>query len=121
MRIYKLTDLCIQLIILAISVCCILLDATTFVYGYAILGGYQVLSVLIHLLARRHYVPGSLRRKYEQILPGALLGLIPGLLLLYPFALMALLAVAPVLAAIYIAACRQELVIIRHRRFIHMK
>ncbi len=129
MKLLKLTDLVMQLVI---TTSCIVWgiikdDMQILLYLYFILGGWQLLSFLVHFVTGTNWANRVERKQYgHSILWVAVVGVICYLLLLADlplivFYLIAMLIVSPVMACWYFVIGLTEWRTIRHREFIHLK
>lgn len=129
MKLLKLTDLIIQILI---TVVCITLglikdEMQILPYFYLILGGWQLLSFTTHSLFSTSWANWLERKNYGlTVLWAAVLGVINYLLMLADvplvfFYLLAMLVVSPILACWYFIIGLSEWRTIRHRELIHLK
>lgn len=129
MKLLKITDSVVQVLITLYFIISSLLmhDSGQMMYWYFILGGWQVLSYLLHQFSGWPMLNKKERNNYGSCLGWILfLGLILYLLLLIElpiliFYLFAMLFVGPVMAIWYFTIGYREYVQIRHREFIHLK
>jgi len=129
MKLFKLTDLLIQILI---TIVCITLgiikdQMEILIYFYFILGGWQLLSFTTHFVFSASWANWPERKNYGlTILWAAVLGAINYLLMLADvplmlFFLLAMLVVSPILACWYFIIGLREWKTIRHRELIHLK
>ena len=129
MKLLKLTDLVLQLLI---TISCVVLgiikdDLQILLYLYFILGGWQLVSFLTHYVTGASWANRVERIQYgHTILWVAIVGAICYLLLLAElplivFYLLAMLIVSPVMACWYFVIGLTEWRTIRHRELIHLK
>jgi len=129
MKLLKLTDLILQLVITIICVVAGIIkdDMQILLYLYFILGGWQLASFLTHYFTGASWANRVGRKQYgHTILWVAIVGVICYLLLLADlplivFYLMAMLIVSPVMACWYFIIGLTEWRTIRHRELIHLK
>lgn len=129
MKLLKLTDLVLQLLI---TTSCVVLgiiknDMQILLYLYFILGGWQLASFLTHYFTGASWANRVERKQYgHTILWVGIVGIICYLLLLADlplivFYLMAMLIVSPVMACWYFVIGLTEWKTICHRELIHLK
>jgi hypothetical protein len=117
MKTFKLIDLALNIsLILFFAVFTLIKKDYSFIYGYFIIGGWQVISMLIHQSAGWFTRKGSARNSYFTltliiILTGALAFLVPLFAIIYYI----LLFTAPALAIVYTLICFDECREMRHR------
>lgn len=129
MKLLKLTDLILQLVITIICVVAGIIkdDMQILLYLYFILGGWQLASFLTHYFTGASWANRVGRKQYgHTILWVAIVGVICYLLLLADlplivFYLFAMLIVSPVMACWYFIIGLTEWRTIRHRELIHLK
>lgn len=129
MKLLKLTDLVLQLLI---AICGIVLgiikdDIQILMYLYFILGGWQLASYLTHYLTGVSWANRVERSQYgHTVLWVAVVGVLCYLLLLadlpfIAFYLLAMVIISPVMACWYFVIGLTEWRTIRHRELIHLK
>lgn len=129
MKLFKLTDLAVQVLILAGGLLYLLLakHPVSFLFLYYVMGAWQVCSFLIHLLIHDSWVARKDRMQYGKTLGWILVFGLLSLLLLYfelpvvIFFLFALLIISPLLAAWYFIIGMGELQTIKRKELIHLK
>ncbi len=129
MKTYKLADLAAQVVIIIAGLFCVMIKwfDTNFIYLYFLVGGWQVLSFLIHLGMSKSWIHRKDRIIYGKILLGTILaGIISYLLMLYDmpviiFYLAALLFFSPIAAIWYFNIGLQEWRTIKAKELIHLK
>lgn len=129
MKTFKLTDIVLQVSLILFSLVATFAapERFIFLYGYFIVGGWQVTSCAIHLLQPEGWVAYHSRTHYNVFLKWVLLtGLFVFLLALIQFPLFmlylyAMLFIAPVMAVWYLVICVIEWNILKKRAFIHLK
>ncbi len=111
MKTFKLVDVWVNVMLIAgfVIVSLIKMDAT-FIYGYFIVGAWQITSMLVHHYNSIFCAKGSIRAKYHKavivILCTALAGIvIPPLLYVL---LVVMIFAAPVMAVCYTWLCYHE-------------
>lgn len=129
MKLLKLTDLVLQVLITAICTVAGIIkdDMQILLYCYFFLGGWQLISFGIHFVTGAGWMNRVQRKEYGQtILWIAILGAI-GYLLIFAdlpfivFYLFAMLFVAPFMAGWYFVISLTEWRTILHRELIHLK
>ncbi len=121
MKTYKLIDFITgTVLVIFFTVAGILYNDDRFIYGYFITGGWQLISMFIHLALRDHYIRTSGRKIYEKILFWLL---ITGILTipLFILYLYLLLFISPFLAVYYQLMSYDEYKLMARRAFIHLK
>ena len=131
MKLFKYTDLLLQLIASVISalLLAILGKGEYLFHLYFFTGGLQVTSFLIHLFIRENWVDRRSRKSYGKtvlLLAGA--GLVVYLLfrmdtgaeLFFGYAIL-MLFFSPVLAIWYFTICYSELRSMKHKALVHLK
>jgi hypothetical protein len=123
MELFKKIDLGIQLILIIVLTPLALSGVIFFTYAYFIVGGWQVFSVLIHLLQRQFFFPAKGRRYYCRTLIGVAATGLAALLSndLGVFYLFALLFVSPAFAIWYVCICHIENKTLEHKAYAHLK
>jgi hypothetical protein len=135
MRIYKKLDFLVQILLFFIWIPLFIFshDNMGFIYLYFVVGGWQLLSCLIHGIFPQHYYPVKARKHYLiTLLIAVILGVIclAGLLntFLYPLAnltafpyLFASLFFTPLMALWYCYICYKEVRIYEQREWILLK
>ena len=123
MKNFKSIDFWLQLAL--IPACILLAIAGKQVFtAYFIVGGWQLMSAVIHLVFRRNYLQAKARGYYTIIAVSlVLLGLLqlafPGsLIIIYGYFM---LLCSPFLALWYICICYEEKRWLEHRAFVHLK
>lgn len=128
MKPYKLIDFIIGILLIIISTffAFVLKDAFIF-YSYFVVGGWQLLSMFIHMANNGKYIRSSNRKIYEKMILWILIiGVLSLLLTLLEmpiliFYLYGMLIVSPVLAIYYQVVCYIEYRLLIKRAFIHLK
>ena len=133
MRVFKITDLASQALLIAGSIfyACFFSKNGSFIYANFIVVGWQVLSFAIHTMIPNNLFFRKDRRSYGKtvlwlfiigilLFVGFTLGLIPpaGLILIY---LLALLIISPILAIMYFCICFDEIKLLHRKALIHLK
>ena len=96
---------------------------STFIIGYFVVGGWQVLSILIHAVLGWFTTPYTRRYVYQFIVLGIVILALSGLVFEFLLVLLAfpLLFVAPFLAMYYTWICYYELNTIMKRPLAYLK
>lgn len=128
MKTIKLADLLTNLVlILGGTIYFIQEQGASFMGVYAVVGGWQLLSMFTHILLKDQYTPSVHRRVYQfTILILFLLGLLSLLLglldiPLFIFFLYLMVFLPLILAPYYTLICLEEYKTLRRREFIHLK
>jgi hypothetical protein len=129
MKLLKLTDLVMQLLITTAALLCLIFinDGCGIFYFYFALGGWQVASFVTHLFITESWKSSIDRSNYGKTLFWtALIGLLNYLLLLVQvplilFYLLALLVISPVMAIWYFLIGFHEWENLKNRELIHLK
>jgi hypothetical protein len=131
MKYLKLTDLLTQATLLLTSLLLVIMDregSVAFVLFYFVLGGWQLLSYLIHLFfADESWYHKKNRKRYGKTLAWTVGTFIASLLLSatqWPFIfyfMYALLVISPLYAIGYFIIVYRELQTIQRKAFIHLK
>lgn len=129
MKLLKVADLSLQVLITAIGLTWLIITdgGYHFIYIYFVLGGWQVLSFLIHLFSEANWKSNVQRKGYGLTLCWILvIGLVGYLLLLLEvplilFYLIGLILVSPIMATWYFIISVRELQTIRNRELVHLK
>lgn len=128
MKTIKLADLVTNLLlILGGTIYYIQQGGPSFMWIYTVVGGWQILSMITHILLKDQYTPSSHRRIYQfTILVLFLLGLLSLLLgvwdvPLFIFYLYLMVFLPLILAPYYTLICLEEYKTLRRREFIHLK
>ncbi len=122
MKLYKELDLWIQVVLILVCTIYPLIDRSFLFSSYFIVGGWQLISSLVHEFLRKLYFPAHNRRYYYRTLfwllvAGILCWLTP-LILLYG---MLLLIISPLLAIWYLHICYTETRVLKHKSLTHLK
>lgn len=117
MKLYKETELILNLFLMSLFII-IFIPTRSFEYlfiGYFIIGGVQLLSMLLHLLKGWFITSQSLRVSYywALLLIAVTIPFGPGILFL--------LYAAPFMALLYIYICYREWKILKLKEFVHLK
>ena len=120
MKIFKIIDCWIQLLLIIGCTVYAFYDHDFVLYAYFVVGGCQVLSCLIHLAFPNHFFSTTDRNYYNKTL---LITLILGVVtipvcLIFGFGL---LFASPLLAIWYTSICFKETKILKHKAFVHIK
>jgi hypothetical protein len=119
---FKKIDLWIQV---ALSICAVLLTLI-FNFGFIMLfylgvGGWQLISCIIHYIFKRWYISSENRNEYLRdvvFFVFCSLLLIPAIGLLVGFLAM---VVTPFFAIWYMRICQKEIAMLKHKALIHLK
>lgn len=112
MKQFKILDFWVSvLLIFGFTLYGLALQSINFIIGYLVVGGWQIISLLIHYYNNWFCEKGGRRRKYQLIviivlLAGLLGFVIPPILFMLAFAL---LFVAPIMAVYYSWICYNEI------------
>lgn len=124
MLLFKKIDLVGQicLIVYAILIALFKRDYELNITSYCMVGGWQVLSYLVHIFVSEHYYPAKQRDHYGYVLfwlllVAAFLFIAKGLFLL----VVALLFISPFLAIWYVIICDREIKRLRDKALVHLK
>jgi hypothetical protein len=116
MRIFKIADFFISLCLIIGSGIAALYDTSAILYGMFITGGWQLISMLIHLQNGWFKPKGNLRLPYHRLaLIVIVLGTIATLANLFFLFYNLMVVLAPVLAIIYLSICYIEIRILKIR------
>ena len=110
MKNFKTIDFIIQVfLIISFIIKSTLNIDQTFIYGYFIVGGWQVISMIVHQINKWYTNQGS-RRFYYHRITAATLFIIPSGFIIPNFFIVwvPLLFVAPIMAIYYLAICYRE-------------
>ncbi|MCX6317677.1 MAG: hypothetical protein NTW29_10320 [Bacteroidetes bacterium] len=129
MKKFKHADLVLQVLVLVLGFLANSIDSEVFplVYLYFVVGGWQLISFLIHLFINDSWKATRERTAYAKTLVWMIgVGLFCLLLLLAEIPvlilyLFALLFVSPVLAIWYFSICQTEWRILKRKELIHLK
>ncbi len=123
MLVFKKIDLWISVIsIFVFTVLGVICNDATFLVGYFSVGGWQVMSMLVHHFNNSFTNKGSLRHNYHYFtLVAVLLMLSTPLLKVTGIVFIILLFAAPFLAVYYSTICFKELKVLEARAFIQLK
>lgn len=124
MRLFKRIDFIIQVILLSGSILLLMICGIAFLfYPYFLLGGWLLISILVHWIFRNNYLAASGRKDSQLVVLGLLL--IGALGCLFPSFLppvaIVILIIFPFLAINYIFTCRNENEMLELRDFFHLK
>ncbi len=110
MKDFKTIDFIIQVfLIISIIIKSLLNMDQTFIYGYFIIGGLQVISMIVHQKNKWYTNQGSRRFYYHRITAATLIIMPAGFIMPYFFIVWVLLLfVAPIMAIYYLAICYRE-------------
>ncbi len=109
MKEFKTIDVIIQVfLIIGISIKSLLNLDQTFLYGYFIIGGCQVTSMIVHHINKWHTREGSRRFYYHRITAITLIMVAGFMIPFLPIVWGILLYAAPVLSACYLFICCGE-------------
>lgn len=113
MKEFKQVDWLISLSLIVLFLVAGLLDSIWFIYGYFSVGGWQIISMLVHELSGWFVPKGSLRRNYHLVvlaivIVGPSFLVFPPLVYVSGFILFTLLFAAPVMALFYTSLCYDE-------------
>lgn len=125
MELFKKTDCWIStgLITICTIITLVSLTFSTLIYCYAVVGGWQVISMLVHLLNHWFMRKGNARSRYHWLSFGLLVAALTGLII-PPFLfiiLTILLFISPVLAVVYVSICYTELKELKLRYSLNLK
>ena len=111
MKTFKLIDFWVSvLLVTAFTILSLIRMNETFLYGYFIVGGWQIISMLVHEYNRSFCGKGSARTMYHRIVIIVLSCALTGFLI-YPLlfiVLAGLLFAAPLMAVYYTWLCYNE-------------
>ncbi len=103
MKQFKILDFWISsLLIISFTIASIFKGDGTFMYGYFIVGGWQVISMVVHIAARCFIYKGSSRNVYSWIVLISIITIPIGSFII-------LLFTAPVMAIYYTWICYNEI------------
>lgn len=116
MKTFKLIDCWIQIIIISICLVLSVVQVLPFYYAYFIVGGAQLLSMLIHEAMHSFTLRGSARRKYHTVVYVIVVSMISSIWLEpFLFIFVLLLFVAPFMAVYYVSLCYREVYVYMKR------
>jgi hypothetical protein len=129
MKLYKQIDFIIQILLFVCGVIISFDPRWLFIYSYFIVGGWQLLSVIVHLILNEKFYPASGRRNYYfSLLIIFSLGIIffaavqlnfhNGILIIIPFLA---LFVTPLMGFWYINICHTEIKTLEYKSLVHLK
>lgn len=110
MKDFKTIDFIIQVfLVIYLTITSMVNMDRTFIYGYFIVGGWQVISMIVHQINKWYTNQGS-RRFYYHRITAATLFIIPSGFIIPNFFIVwvPLLFVAPIMAIYYLAICYRE-------------
>ena len=110
MKDFKTIDFIIQVfLIISFIIKSMLNIDQTFIYGYFIVGGWQVISMIVHQINKWYTNQGSRRFYYHRITAATLI-IIPSGFIIPNFFIVwvPLLFIAPIIAIYYLAICYRE-------------
>ena len=110
MKNFKTIDFIIQVfLIISFIIKSMLNIDQTFIYGYFIVGGWQVISMIVHQINKWYTKQGSRRFYYHRITAATLIIMPSGFIIPSFFIVwVPLLFVAPIMAIYYLATCYRE-------------
>ena len=117
MRTFKLIDFYTQIGLMIGSLVILAIDSSSHWYFYFIVGGFQLISVAVHLL-RRHSFYAAPGRKYYH---WALLAVTAGVFSTHFLYFAMLLFITPVMALWYLFICGSENEKLAYKKLIHLK
>jgi len=124
MKIFKIIDVWLSLALIGIFIILslILLDQT-FLVGYFVVGGWQVISMIVHAVNSWFCYQGGKRHVYHWIVAFTIMTGVLGFVLfpLLYFVLVVLLFAAPVMALYYAWICYEEVYVKMQRPLHHLK
>lgn len=111
MKKFKIIDTWISIILIfSFVVLSFIWRDARFIYGYFVVGGWQMISMIVHTLNNWFCYRGSDRRIYHKVIVWLLIGTLAGIIL-YPVLfviLVLLLFLAPFMAVYYTYICYDE-------------
>lgn len=120
---FKKIDVAGQLLLAATALVILAADdygGAAFVFGYFALGGWQLLSTLVHGLNSGAFFRSPMRRSYEKALLWIfIIGIVTAPVFL--FYLMAMLVAGPIMAIYYMIVCTDEITLLRKREMVHIR
>lgn len=124
MKQFKTIDLWGQIILIPLCTVIAIVDVGYVFYSYIIVGSWQILSMLIHLMLQPHYIALKARRYYSITAVGLLLLM----MLFFPtgqtgfiYYGIFMLLVSPFVAIWYLYICYEEKKRLEHKEFVHLK
>lgn len=111
MKTFKMVDFYISAALMAgFAILSLIKPDVTFLIGYFVVGGWQIISMLVHELKGWFVPKGSARRLYHTITISILISALVGLLVTPVRAMLAFifLFAAPVMAVYYCMMCYNE-------------
>ena len=110
MKDFKTIDFIIQVfLVIYLTITSLVNMDQTFIYGYFIVGGWQVISMIVHQINKWYTNQGSRRFYYHRITAATLI-IIPSGFIIPNFFIVwvPLLFIAPIMAIYYLAICYRE-------------
>lgn len=124
MKFFKAIDLGLQIFLIPLSTIIAIADTNYLFIAYIVVGSWQILSALIHLLLNQHYIALKARRYYTITAFSSLLLMLvfftsgTTTFIYYGFFM---LIVSPILAIWYVYICLEEKKRLEHKALIHLK
>lgn len=110
MKNFKTIDFIIQVfLVIYLTITSLVNMDRTFIYGYFIVGGWQVISMIVHQINKWYTNQGSRRFYYHRIIAATLIIMPSGFIIPNFFIVwVPLLFIAPIMAIYYLAICYRE-------------
>jgi len=121
MKIFKSVDVVIQVVTIVLGILIGILNPNYALYPYFIVGGWQLLSCLIHGFFQEHFYPVKGRRFYLISLAVVFIWAIISIAGQVAFFLYFLLFCSPLMAIWYCFICYKELKLYEQREWIQLK
>lgn len=129
MKTFKQIDIAMSIsLIIGFFIAALIRQDKTFIIGYFVTGGWQVISMLVHTADGTFAGKGTVRYNYHwavAVIAG--IALLAWAIQLQPLLVIAfieasiLIFIAPLMAVFYSCLCWTELSALRKREFIHLK
>jgi len=109
MKTFKIIDFWLQIILIMTCFLLIISGSLNLYYGYFIIGGFQLISMLIHEITKSFVPKGSARRVYQTIVYVIVsFMLLTPLINAFGFVFIPMAFAAPFMAVYYIRMCYKE-------------
>ena len=124
MKTFKQFDLLFSVVLIALfALLSAIRQDLIFITGYFVVGGWQLVSMIVHAVNGWFTSKGSVRYIYHRVV-AVLFGLTVLGFALFPLLMVILylmLFAAPVMAVIYTVICRNEYALLKNRALIQLK
>ena len=120
MKLFKRVDVYLQIMLVAGALIQLNFGVENIIYWYMIVGGWQLVSFLIHKLFPGSFYPAKARATYSSALLFLFLVSLFAFPLIY-FYLFSLSLITPIYAALYLVVCVKENTLLEKKALIHLK